>query len=822
MDKEKDEELEWLEAQKIETSVDLFAAAKKQLQFLETVDRNRGLYDGPALERAIYRYNACWLPLLAKSVSEGPLVPPLDCEWIWHCHRLNPVRYKSDCEQFYGKVLDNSGVVSSVNGNCKSKTEDLWKRLYPEEPYELNFDKVDSEDVSEKSSNLEKCTKYDLVSAVKRQSPFYYQVSRSHVNNDIFIQEAVARYKGFLYLIKKNRERSLNRFNVPTYDVDLIWHTHQLHPVSYCTDLEKLIGKVLEHDDTDSDRGKGKKLDTGFSKTTAQWEDTFGTRYWKAGAMYRGKTPAPVTTSPYASNVLAQKITENEDSQKLIQLPELEVVEVLLEVIGIRNLPEGHKGKLSVVFTKTQPDSLFNVERRLTILSEVGEKQVASFQCEPTGELCFQLISSSPSKIPVSREPKNFGFASLSLKEFLFPVVTQLSVEKWLELTPSKGKTDPKPISLRVAVSFTPPNRCPYILHMVQPRPSCKGSCFFPIIGKSRHAKSSTQIVDETQTEVIRLQMSSDGAAQKQVIRVVNSGETRVLAEYNGSSWSLLDLEWSLKQVNADNPLYELLGTRLVKIFSGRKLDYEPKHCANNRNDQDFMTLVEFSKEHPYGKAVGLLDLRFGSIEAKENWMVLPGIVSAFILNNVVKKGGFDGFNATTKVAQQESLKTNGLKAESKQIKLVATVENKVKANTVNMETAAAIIAPEKGSGCGGGCSGECGNMVKATANASGCGSGCSGECGDMVKATANASGCGSGCSGECGDMIRAPNASGCGSSCSGECGDMVKAATKASGCGGGGCSGECGDMVNAKKASGCGGGCSGECGDAVETVGVA
>lgn len=179
-----------------------------------------------------------------------------------------------------------------------------------------------------------------------------------------------------------------------------------------------------------------------------------------------------------------------------------------MEIIGVKNLPDGHKGKLSVMFSKTQPDSLFNAERRLTILSEVGKKQVASFQCEPTGELVFKLISSSPSKIPVSREPKSLGFASLSLKEFLFPVITQLSVEKWLELTPSKGsKTDTKPISLQVAVSFTPPICCPSVLHMVQSRASCKGSCFFPIMGKSRLTKSSTHIVDETQTELIRLEI---------------------------------------------------------------------------------------------------------------------------------------------------------------------------------------------------------------------------------------------------------------------------------------------------------------------------
>ena len=56
MDKEMDQELKWLEAQKIEISVDLFSASKQQLQFLGTVDRNRGLYDGPELERAIYRW----------------------------------------------------------------------------------------------------------------------------------------------------------------------------------------------------------------------------------------------------------------------------------------------------------------------------------------------------------------------------------------------------------------------------------------------------------------------------------------------------------------------------------------------------------------------------------------------------------------------------------------------------------------------------------------------------------------------------------------------------------------------------------------------
>ena len=66
------------------------------------------------------------------------------------------------------------------------------------------------------------------------------------MKNDIFLKEAVARYKGFLHLIKRNRQLSVKRFCVPTYDIDLIWHSHQLYPAAYCKDLTTILGKVLQ------------------------------------------------------------------------------------------------------------------------------------------------------------------------------------------------------------------------------------------------------------------------------------------------------------------------------------------------------------------------------------------------------------------------------------------------------------------------------------------------------------------------------------------------------------------------------------------------
>uniref|UniRef100_A0A2P2LCG4 Glycine-rich domain-containing protein 1 n=1 Tax=Rhizophora mucronata TaxID=61149 RepID=A0A2P2LCG4_RHIMU len=575
VDKEMEQELEWLEAQKIALSLDLVGAAKEQLLFLAAVDRNRFLYEGPALDRAIYRYNAFWLPLLARHsespVSEGPLVVPLDCEWVWHCHRLNPVRYKSDCEELYGRVLDNVNVVSSIKGTCRRQTVELWNRFYPEEPYDFDF-RASSHDTS---VELEKCTIYDLVSAVKRQSPFFYQVSKPYMNHEIFLGEAVARYKGFLHLIKRNWEKSIKRFCVPTYDIDLIWHTHQLHPVTYCKDLNESLGKILEHDDMDSDRTKGKKLDVGFSGTTKQWEETFGRRYWKAGAMYKGTAPAPVTTTLYPSNIMSREIAVVNDFQKMIQLPEVKQVEVLLEIVGIKNLPDGCKESLFVSFSKKQPDAFLNIKQKLTILSEAGEKQVASFQCEPTGELFFELVSQSPSNLPAVKKVRTIGTALLSLDNFLNPV-SRLAVEKWVELLPSSRKVSSKPACLRIAVSFTVPNQAPHVWHMVQPQSLLKG-CLFQLPGRIQNNKSWTRVINGTDSEVIRLQIRDStevktkhqGIAKKDVIGLTESGDTHTLAEFRGAKWSLMNSQWCLqrtKKFSEYDHLFELVGHRMVAL----------------------------------------------------------------------------------------------------------------------------------------------------------------------------------------------------------------------------------------------------------------
>ncbi|KAK1432293.1 hypothetical protein QVD17_09188 [Tagetes erecta] len=430
---EKWEDPEWVEAQKIVITTDLVAAAKKHLKFLKVVDENGKLYDGRALQRAIFRYKYCWLPLLANcsrsKVRELQIIVPLECEWIWHCHRLNPVRYMADCKELFGMILDPCTIViSSVEGSCKKITEELWNTTYPEEPYELDFDDCFDDDSHNRQSGSASI-KYDLASAVKRQSSFYNQVSRSFMKEDIYLEGAIERYKGFLHMIRRNKQMKSKSFCVPTYDIDLIWHTHQLHPLSYCNDMMCLLGNVLDHDDKDSDRTKGQKLDIGFSQTTKRWKEMFSSRYWRAGAMYMPH----VRTQSHCINSS--------------QSSEIMFVEVMVEVIEMRSLPSKHIGNFVLSIGKKQQDMLLKDKQHLSICKESEETQAVLFMCEPKGVLLFDLLDGSS---------KSLGTCGISLSK----LDSKLATPTWFTFESDTST----PITLGIVISTTQPSPIQHVV----------------------------------------------------------------------------------------------------------------------------------------------------------------------------------------------------------------------------------------------------------------------------------------------------------------------------------------------------------------------
>ncbi|KAJ0987506.1 hypothetical protein J5N97_005862 [Dioscorea zingiberensis] len=676
---DRDQELEWLAAQKITISEDLVAAAKQQLAFLSAVDRRRFLYAGPIVDRAIHRYKTCWLPLLAKFTESGsngsPLVVPLDCEWIWHCHRLNPVQYKKDCEKLFGRILDNKNVKSSlqVQGDSKDQTVQLWTKLFPEEPFEFDLTTAPAEeftDHEDSQDGLKGIITYDLVAAVGRQSTFYYQICSATMHDDRYLKEALARYKAFLYLIKRNKQKA----SVPTFDIDLMWHSHQLQPVSYCKDMLELLGKLLEHDEIVTGASREIKLENGFSETTKQWEYLYGLRYWREGAIFKGSDSSPLV-SPYRPNLEIGHRPKVRQNSKILNLVQMQLVEVLLEIVGISNLPTRRKGNLFVAFRKQQYDFFFSGHSTLNIFSETGEKHVAAFQCEAKGDLVLTLVSNSSRKS--ARAEEVIGTTSISIDE-LVSSKSKLFLQEWVELSKCQshsGDKDTKPVSILVAASVSVPAPSPFIFYVVKGSTLSKNACFLSHPGTIQN-DYWTHFVHANGDEVISLkiirnsseEMSEDYLTNKrQVIGTTKfNRKLRVLAEYERNAWSLRDPNFALRlerKTGLAGDVLEIKGDAQIKLYLGRSLEYEPK-SNNMRIDKDLVTIVEFSADYPYGRALAMFGLKSGILKVNESWFVLPAVLMSFIISDYFESEGY-GASHLIEGAPMENFKTSTLADES-------------------------------------------------------------------------------------------------------------------------------------------------------------
>ncbi|XP_078363452.1 uncharacterized protein LOC144647530 [Oculina patagonica] len=284
--------------------LDLVQAAKSQLDFLALVDEHPGLFSGPVLKNAIRRYEHLWLPLIFHYQSmhkKTDLAAPLDIAWVWHVHMLAPQNYEQDCNNIVSMLVDHRLLTPHQRQVGLQRAKSVWKKTYPYEPFEINV----YEDpclVQTYSSRI----KYNLEEACQRQFKFYYQVSLPHYRDSRFLKDAVDRYMTHLRLKKNNPDV----FLVPCYDFDLIWHAHQLHPTKYKQTTTKLLGRILKHDDSVTDRTAGSKLYDSAIKTREIWKEA-DCSFDKAGAMYRGDPPDP-KTAPHEQPVRSPLETSTE------------------------------------------------------------------------------------------------------------------------------------------------------------------------------------------------------------------------------------------------------------------------------------------------------------------------------------------------------------------------------------------------------------------------------------------------------------------------------------------------------------------------------
>jgi hypothetical protein len=260
-------------------TVDLVSHSFSHRRLLSAVHRSplRLYGESPDLARAIARYASSYLPMLAGWSGNAPPQPPsLDVAWVWHLHKLDPVGYDIDCNRAFGCTVD-----------C-APGQDPFAYCAPGP--EAHDEQALSSDNMNQIKDAESpgfAFSTDIAASAERQAVFLWQVRWGVYNDDAWLQEAERRYKMMLNLVRE----CPGNFIVPTYDIDLMWHTHMAFPVEYRRDCLRVAGREVAHDDSVNDRSEGSKLTLSAAETRILWSSLYHVPWARADGMWRGDPP---------------------------------------------------------------------------------------------------------------------------------------------------------------------------------------------------------------------------------------------------------------------------------------------------------------------------------------------------------------------------------------------------------------------------------------------------------------------------------------------------------------------------------------------------
>ncbi|KIM24605.1 hypothetical protein M408DRAFT_26897 [Serendipita vermifera MAFF 305830] len=145
----------------------------------------------------------------------------------------------------------------------------------------------------------------DLVGAVIRQGSFVKAIeglgwlnarrfTSGRTQAPLF--QAISRYHSFLDLLTTKAPAC----PIPTLDIDLVWHTHQLSGAAYRTDTLRLLNRVLKHDDTI----QPSTFHAGYAATSTAWTKRFNAAYSTCGCVPKDVILPPIIsiTTPKAKS----------------------------------------------------------------------------------------------------------------------------------------------------------------------------------------------------------------------------------------------------------------------------------------------------------------------------------------------------------------------------------------------------------------------------------------------------------------------------------------------------------------------------------------
>lgn len=152
----------------------------------------------------------------------------------------------------------------------------------------------------------------DLVSMTVRQERFIMKMnSFDLLNSKVYlnqsVNESINRYLKFFMLMTENYMVSML---VPTLDIDLIWHTHQLSPIYYIQYSRSVTPErfVVGHDDKVDEE----TLSSSFQQTGNMFYQKYGEHYYYCPCSFCNETPQD--SRPIVKSLFSNTSTINNNS----------------------------------------------------------------------------------------------------------------------------------------------------------------------------------------------------------------------------------------------------------------------------------------------------------------------------------------------------------------------------------------------------------------------------------------------------------------------------------------------------------------------------
>lgn len=646
------------------TSIDLVASARRHLAFLKTVAESSFLYSNKSLCQANRRYDELWMPLisdLSDDAKQPLLLPPLDVQWVWHCHTLNPGKYRRYCQLRFSKILEKPVIHDNeIEEYALNRCSDVWSIKYPFEPFELE------ESCDDKDEMI--ITKEDIFREVWEQKALYSKFSEPYMVEVLYLISAKKRFIQFMYLLQKFKD-GCDRL-IPTLDIQLMWLTYMSYPATYAKDvnekeeeLEKVVGIWEEVKDGDVQR------------SIKVWEEVFDEPYEKAGA-----TLDSVVGCSLPPVYWAVSDADVNTKYKLMETRFLSEVCVFTREKSQLNLP--HHGKHDYIRLRPlRCHKDFKIDRSPTYVRCDSWKKACHIYCEfKTRGLVFE------------HRRRSTGCLKNEVRSSVAFLWNDLIRAPCLTIGKDLGK------EVSIVVSITPPVQAPYLLKCVPDKVTDDSGAMISdeILRMNRYRPQegrwlSRTVLDHTGKEcfVVRIRVASGIWRRGGEVPVVVKPEDRVIEIREGSwsyvggsigkapgkvagtakpneiskekaSWSLsTGDELTLHRISSGFTfgLQNRTSTDAARLIQGRKLQYQVNCKDEGREEEEgsFVTLVRYTPGNPNERATALINWRLAVMEfLPEEDTVMVLLLCMAILRSVSEMVGEDMGNLLVRRRLQE------------------------------------------------------------------------------------------------------------------------------------------------------------------------